>query len=234
MKPARIAAALTLLLSCFSFPMARAAEPASVDDLLDSFSEQWQEEDWVPKAGVRTRYMRPLDEQGWKARMSALRAIVRQGPDAVEPMRRLLRDGDAAQRALAAQALGFLPAQAAREDLLQAAANDAHDVVRLYSIDSLGMLGNDGVTIDWKSLGENQKNRDVKRHLAYAAEREGKPVDQQVIDSLTGWDARRMDTAKVGQLAPDFVLNSLTGEKIRLSDFRGKKAVVLVFIYGDT
>jgi len=35
---------------------------------------------------------------------------------------------------------------------------------------------------------------------------------------------------KVGDLAPDFELPSLTGGKVRLSDFRGKKNVVLTFV----
>jgi len=34
---------------------------------------------------------------------------------------------------------------------------------------------------------------------------------------------------KVGQPAPDFALPSTTGEKIKLSDFKGKKNVVLAF-----
>jgi peroxiredoxin len=36
-------------------------------------------------------------------------------------------------------------------------------------------------------------------------------------------------TVQVGDLAPDFVLPSQTGDKIRLSDFRGKKKTVLAF-----
>jgi peroxiredoxin len=35
---------------------------------------------------------------------------------------------------------------------------------------------------------------------------------------------------KVGQAAPDFTLPSITGEKVRLSQFRGKKNVVLSFV----
>ena len=35
--------------------------------------------------------------------------------------------------------------------------------------------------------------------------------------------------AKVGQPAPDFVLNDQNGRSVRLSDFRGKKSVVLAF-----
>jgi len=33
----------------------------------------------------------------------------------------------------------------------------------------------------------------------------------------------------VGQPAPDFVLNDQNGRAVRLSDFRGKKSVVLAF-----
>jgi len=34
---------------------------------------------------------------------------------------------------------------------------------------------------------------------------------------------------KVGDKAPDFELNDTTGAKVRISDFRGKKNVVLAF-----
>jgi peroxiredoxin len=34
---------------------------------------------------------------------------------------------------------------------------------------------------------------------------------------------------KVGDMAPDFELNSTAGKKIKLSDFRGKKIVVVAF-----
>jgi len=43
------------------------------------------------------------------------------------------------------------------------------------------------------------------------------PVDSQV-------------KVKVGDAAPDFALPSLSGEAVRLSDFRGKKTVVLSFV----
>jgi peroxiredoxin len=36
----------------------------------------------------------------------------------------------------------------------------------------------------------------------------------------------------LGKQAPDFVLNDLTGKSVRLSDYRGKKHLVLAFLRG--
>jgi cytochrome oxidase Cu insertion factor (SCO1/SenC/PrrC family) len=41
-----------------------------------------------------------------------------------------------------------------------------------------------------------------------------------------------LDRIKVGQAAPDFTLQDTDGKAINLSDFRGKKTVVLVFYRG--
>jgi len=41
-----------------------------------------------------------------------------------------------------------------------------------------------------------------------------------------------LNRVKVGQPAPDFSLEDVSGKAITLSDFRGKKTVVLVFYRG--
>lgn len=41
-----------------------------------------------------------------------------------------------------------------------------------------------------------------------------------------------LERIKVGQPAPDFILEDANGTKISLADFRGKKSVVLVFYRG--
>jgi len=41
-----------------------------------------------------------------------------------------------------------------------------------------------------------------------------------------------LDRVKVGQPAPDFTLTEMNGKQVSLSDFRGKKNVVLVFYRG--
>ena len=45
--------------------------------------------------------------------------------------------------------------------------------------------------------------------------------------------ATELDRVKVGQPAPDFTLEDIDAKKITLSDFRGKKSVVLVFYRGQ-
>ncbi len=41
-----------------------------------------------------------------------------------------------------------------------------------------------------------------------------------------------LNRVQVGQPAPDFTLESMDGNPVTLSDFRGKKRVVLVFYRG--
>ena len=48
----------------------------------------------------------------------------------------------------------------------------------------------------------------------------------------TDLSATDLQRIKVGQAAPDFTLEDMDGKSITLSDFRGKKTVVLVFYRG--
>ncbi len=41
-----------------------------------------------------------------------------------------------------------------------------------------------------------------------------------------------IDRLSVGDMAPDFTLNSYSGDVVTLSDFRGEKVVLLVFYRG--
>jgi hypothetical protein len=52
--------------------------------------------------------------------------------------------------------------------------------------------------------------------------------------ALADYDLAQMDTAHAGKAAPDFALNDALGKTHRLSQFRGKKAVVLAFVIQDT
>ncbi len=55
------------------------------------------------------------------------------------------------------------------------------------------------------------------------------PIRKTVAD----YDLSAMDSARLGHVAPDFSLTDLSGKACRLSQFRGKKAVVLTFLTDD-
>ena len=42
-----------------------------------------------------------------------------------------------------------------------------------------------------------------------------------------------MDSARLGETAPDFTLTDYTGKTYRLSQFRGKRTVILRFLLFD-
>lgn len=205
----------------------------SPEQVLKKFSKSWDESTWRPKR-FRGGYMRPDKDAGWKARMIALQRLVQHGKAAVPMLTKALKSGDAPQRILAAQALGYLAPHAPADALLEAAKNDTNAAVRLYAVDSLGMQGKAGKSVDWAALSRSQRNRDVRSHVGYAKVRNGAPVESAVVEALTKWDPKRIDSAVVGKPAPDFALKSADGKTVRLKDYRGRKTVVLVFVYGDT
>lgn len=47
---------------------------------------------------------------------------------------------------------------------------------------------------------------------------------------LRDYDLTQIDAARLGRVAPDFSLTDISGNTYRLSDFRGKKNVALVFV----
>lgn len=223
---------LALMAGCATISWA--AEPSLAPrDWLRQFSQHWREDDWQQKRRFSAGYMRPLEDDGWQARMRALQECVRHDGTSVAVLLDKLRTGDAPQRILAAQTLGYLAPDVPAEPLISALRSDTDPAVRLYLVDALGMLGK-GADVDWNEFLKGESNRDVKRHVGYVRERDGKQLDDRVVPKLSQWESRQMDTATVGRPAPDFTLSSVEGQTVRLSDFRGKKAVVLVFIYGDT
>ncbi len=212
-------------------PVGSGAVPDKAGEVIEWVGEAWTEEGW--DASLKNGYMRRYEDRGWRTRMIGMQTLVRMGADAVGALVETLKHGEPGMRIFSAQTLGFLGPRVLHADLV-AALGDEEASVRLYAVDALGMSGADGLEELLGPMRKLEKDGDVKKHIGYALLREGAVVREAVIASLLAWDPKTIDSAEVGEMAPDFELTALTGETIRLSDFRGQKAVVLVFIYGDT
>ncbi len=230
-----------LLLIAIAFGVAFAAPDAlaqppenpSASQWLAAFSKGWDDTKW--EKSFRTApnpYMRPIGDDGWKVRMNALQGVVVRGNDSIPTLLAALKSDDVVRRVFAAQALGYLAPEVPTEPLLLSAKNDPDPAVRMYAVDALGMKGDAG--IDFDALLKSERGRDVLKHVNYAKERKGERVAAAVVNLLKGWNAKSIDSAIVGKAAPEFTLTAATGEVVKLSSFKGKSAVVLVFIYGDT
>ena len=138
-----------------------------------------------------------------------------------------------ATREFAAQAL-VLFADANTRPALERALADPKPGVRLYAIQALSMLGPLPRTQENERILRSDPSDDgVRPMMAAALERIDRPNQAELRKALADYDLRKMDSVRVGELAPDFTLADFTGKTSRLSQFRGKKTVVLRFILYD-
>ncbi|MGE3805888.1 MAG: HEAT repeat domain-containing protein [Gemmataceae bacterium] len=211
---------------CLLFCGSAWAEEPEPSEVLDTFQKAWK-----PLTG--RDYMRPLDDQGWKARYSALRHLARGGDKVITVLVGALKNGDDETRVFAAQALSLLPDPAARP-ALEAALRDKHPAVRMYALDTFGMLGRLPKKMPYTTLASKDPNRDVRSHATFAMERDDQPRPEVLRQLLSEFDPKTLARAKLGEKAPAFALLDPNGKKVQLADYLGKKKVVLVFVYGDT
>jgi HEAT repeat protein len=171
-------------------------------------------------------------DPGWKVRMEALVSLAKIGPAAGPVLVEGLKHKSPQTREFAAQAL-VLMADPAAKPALEQALTDPKPGVRLYAIQTLSMFG----TLPRTKENERILTKDpavygVRPMMAAALEREDRPNQAEMRNTMAEYDLRNLDSARIGQLAPDFTLTDLTGKPHRLSEFRGK-TVVMRFILFD-
>ena len=169
----------------------------------------------------------------WKVRMECLVALAKAGPASVPVLLDALKTGSPESRALAGGALSFLADEKIRPALEQSVEDKERDV-RLYAIRALGRLGRLEAKPKYQQIADKDTSAGVRFEMTFALTRDDKPEPGAIRKTLSRYDLTRMDSARLDKAAPDFALGDTSGKTWRLSDFRGKKSVVLVFLIGTT
>jgi mycoredoxin-dependent peroxiredoxin len=198
---------------------------ATTHPILTRFQSDWG------RPGGDERKVRP---QGWKARMTALVELARLGSDLVPVLLGGLDDRDDEVRELSAQMLGYTDDASVVARLDRAIREDPSATVRIYA--AVGRSALTGEIPD--SLAEEIRANDpsfmVRERVKLTLARPPVPREPTIIETLSSYDLATMNTARLGELAPEFALKELSGPTVRLSDYRGNKNVVLIFAYGVT
>jgi len=167
-------------------------------------------------------------DPGWKVRMTALVGLVKAGPAAVPVLVEALRNGTATTREFAAQVLMFMADLRARSALVQAL-DDPDPRVHIYALKALNMLGRVELTASQRERLKKKAPYWMREYIELVAERKESPNPAALRKAVLNYDLAGMDSARVGRLAPEVALRDGSGTVHRLSQFRGKKTVILEF-----
>jgi len=191
--------------------------------ILDRFAKAWPED--------RTPYRTDDDTTSWKAYALAMKQLVAQPERSVPVLIAACHARNFQVRALAARVLGFLQARQAVPQLIELL-DDPRAPVALLAADALGQIHDPAGLRALSKAQHTLRNGDVLLHVSKALQR-GVPLEEDVREQVLRIGTASIDRARIGQPAPDFTLRDANGKPWRLADDRGKKSVVLVFIYGD-
>lgn len=166
-----------------------------------------------------------------KSRMEIEFKLAAQGKKAVSELTDALKSTNRNVRMLAAKLLGVYgdnPEAGALED---AARNDSDKSVRIYAIQSLGWLK--------AGIGTLQAlSNDDDKDLSFVAKAAQQQANADCVSKIReeyklGLKSSEMAAAKSGSPAPSFTLLEAGGKPLKLSDYKGKKSVVLMFQLAD-
>ncbi|MBA4149035.1 MAG: HEAT repeat domain-containing protein [Verrucomicrobia bacterium] len=176
-----------------------------------------------------------LEDMDWHIRTLAVRDLVRLGPDATTNLLTGLSDTNAHVRHVAVTVLGIIRATNAVSALERTLRKDSDSVVRSQAAIALGQIGAKSSLAALKESQEEDKSKDVRHQAelaAYAVEH-GHSATPELADAYRSLDEKRFNKLRVGEPALNFELPDTEGKTWRLSDFRGDKPVVLIWVFAD-
>lgn len=184
---------------------------------------------------LNTHGVADLGSEDWRVRLLAVRDLVRLGTPGTSGMVKSITHTNAHVRQVSAMALGILRATNAVPTLEAALTGDPDEVVRSQAAVALGQIAVTGSLAVLRTTQANDVSRDVQHQAALAAYAIEHDVgaSPELAVSYARLDESRFDRVRVGEPAIDFQLPDTDGHAWRLADFRGKKPVVLIWIFAD-
>lgn len=223
-------------------PEPDAATPSDTTERVGQIMQRVRDFPFNPVEGGRSKEpvldqdgVADLANEAWRIRLLAIRDLARLGGTATPALLDSLEDGNSHVRHVAAFALGLWKADGAEDALIALLGGDEDPVVRSQAVISLAQIKCLKALPVLEQHAQNDPSRDVKHQCDLAIHRiknyQGPEID--LADAYAGLDETKFEQVRVGKQAPDFALTDVDGKSWKLSDFRGKKDVVLIWIFAD-
>ena len=176
-----------------------------------------------------------LDNEDWRIRLLGVRDLVKAGQVSMDEIIAGLKHKDKHVRQVCAMALGILSAEEGIEGLEQVALEDTITMVRSQAIISLGQIEASGSLELLNKIKEEDPSRDVVHQCELAIDQIEKKMgtSKELLNAFLSLDETTFNTVQTGEEASDFELTDTEGNPWRLSDYKNKKWVVLIWVFAD-
>jgi len=176
-----------------------------------------------------------LENDDWKVRLLAVSDLVRIGIESDNEIIEGLTHKDEHVRQACAMALGILKAQEAIDDLEQIVKDDENAMVRSQAVIAIGQIESRNSLELLHDKMSNDPSRDVRHQCELAIDQIEKQMGttDKHLSAFLSLDTTGFELARVGSIAPDFILDDTEGSEWKLSDFKERKWVVLIWVFAD-
>lgn len=176
-----------------------------------------------------------LDDRDWLVRTLAVRDLVRLGADVTDDLEKTLHHSNPHVRQISAMAAGILRLDSVIERLETMLSEDSDEVVRSQTAISLWQIGSENSLNLVKSVQKNDDSKDVRHQAelaAYAIEN-GYTATDELKEAFINLNEEHFNKVQTGKPAPDFKLPDTENKPWKLSDLKGDKPVVLIWVFAD-
>lgn len=213
-------------------------EAAPVDSILQRISDysfQRIEDGFSFDNVIDEHGVADLSDNSWRVRLLAVRDLVRLGESAIPQLIARLEDNNSHVRELCAMVLGILEASEANQALIKRLQEDTNSVVRTQTASALGQIGLSESLPVLKETMKTDSSRDVipQSEISITQIENNIKSDSDLAVSYRSLDESKFKSVQVNKPAVDFELKDTNGKTWRLSDFKGEKTVVLIWVFAD-